>query len=167
MALAAVLGPAPAHANSAAVDYFRNRADRSAVPSVMSHDEREYYRQVFQAIDRKDWTKVRDLFAQRGDGPLHQQARAEYYLASGSPRIDLPELQAWLAQGTELPRAEQIGRLALKRGAETSPAMPAEQQFQRLPTLSRRVRPGAIDDGTMPAGIASGILEKIKNDDPL
>jgi len=31
-----------AQANSAAAEYFRNRADRSAVPKVLSQDEREY-----------------------------------------------------------------------------------------------------------------------------
>jgi len=166
-ACAAMLGSTPALANSAAVDYFRNRADRSAVPTLLSHDERDYYREVFQAIEGKDWDKVRQMFAQRSDGPLDQEARAEYYLAPGSPKIELPDLQAWLSQGTDLPRSDQIGRLALKRGAETLPAMPDEQQFQRLPTMPRRVRPGTIEDGTMPAGIASGILERIKNDDPM
>ncbi|MCX7865205.1 MAG: lytic transglycosylase domain-containing protein, partial [Novosphingobium sp.] len=163
---AALLSSTPALANSAAVDYFRNRADRSAVPSVMNSEDRAYYRQVFQAIERKDWARVRELFEQRKDGLLHQLARAEYFLAPDSPRIDLPELQAWLAQGTELPRAEQIVRLAVKRGAQTVPSLPAAQQFQRLPTLSRRTRPASVNDGTMPAGIASNILEKIRNDDP-
>jgi soluble lytic murein transglycosylase len=166
LAGAAMLATTPALANSAAVDYFRNRADRSEVPSLLNHDDRDYYRQVFDAIDRKDWSKVQELFAQRGDGPLHQQAKGEYFLAPNSPKIELPDLQSWLSQGTDLPRSEQIGRLALKRGAETLPAMPGEQQFQRLPTTPRRVRPGTIDDGTMPSGISSGILDKIKNDDP-
>ena len=49
---AAVLQVAPAHANSAAVDYFRTRADRTAVPSLLSQDEREYYRDLFAAIER-------------------------------------------------------------------------------------------------------------------
>lgn len=167
IACAAVLGSAPAFANSAAVDYFRNRADRSAVPSLLSHDERNYYLQVFRAIDRKDWAKVRQLFAKRRNGPLHQQAKAEYYLAAGSPRIELADLQAWLSQGTQLPDSDRIGRLALKRGAQTLPTMPAEQRFQRLSTVPRRVRPGGIKDGTMPARIASGILTKIKNDNPM
>ena len=157
----------PALANSAAIDYFRTRADRSAVPSLLTNDEREYYRQVFEAIDRKDWGRVQSLFAQKTEGPLHQQARAEYYLASGSPRIELNDLQTWLAQGTELPGADQIGRLALKRGATALPSIPSGQQFARLPSLPRRVRPASIEDGTMPPTVSAGILDRIKNDDPL
>jgi hypothetical protein len=73
----AVMAGSAAHANSAAVDYFRNRADRTAVPSLLSQDDRAYYRDLFSAIDRKDWTRVQEMFGQRPDGPLHQAARAE------------------------------------------------------------------------------------------
>ncbi|MFA7603767.1 MAG: lytic transglycosylase domain-containing protein [Novosphingobium sp.] len=161
------LDSAPAQANSAAVDYFRNRADRTAVPSLLSQDERQYYREVFTAIERKDWTRVQAMFAQKSEGPLHQAALAEYYLAAGSPRIELDQLNAWLARGTSLPQTEQIGRLALTRGAQALPAMPGAQPLVGLPTTSKRVRPRSVNDGTMPAAIASGILDKIKHDDPM
>jgi soluble lytic murein transglycosylase len=163
----AALSSAPAYANSAAVDYFRNRANRTAVPSLLSQDERQYYRDLFGAIESKDWSRVQTLFAQRGDGPLHQQALAEYYLAAGSPRIEREQLEAWLAKGTGLPQAEQIARLAMTRGAQAFPSLPGAQPLVKLPTISKRVRPRGIDDGTMPGEIAAGILDKIKNDDPL
>jgi len=166
-ASAVSLTAAPAYANSAAVDYFRTRADRSAVPTLLSQDERQYYRDLFGSIERKDWSHVQALFAQKSDGPLHEEALAEYYLAAGSPRIDLTSLTNWLAKGTALPQAEQIGRLAMSRGATTLPSMPSAQPLMSLPTAAKRVRPRPIDDGTMPADIASGILDKIKNDDPL
>jgi len=158
---------APALANSAAVDYFRTRADRTAVPSLLSHDEREYYRQLFDAIDGKDWGKVQQLFAVKADGPLHQQARAEYFLASGSPKIEVTDLQAWLAQGTQLPDADQISRLAMKRGATSLPTVPTERQFARLPSMTKRVRPSPTNDGSMPTSISNGILDRIKADDPM
>jgi soluble lytic murein transglycosylase-like protein len=167
VACLATLTAAPAFANSAAVDYFRTRADRTSVPSLLSQDDRTYYKQIFEAIDNKDWGKVQQMLADRPDGPLHQQARAEYYLAAGSPKIALPQLQAWLAQGTDLPGADQISRLAIKRGAETVPDLPDEQQFARLPSMPRRTRPASINDGTMPDSISAGILDRIKNDDPV
>ena len=83
LAGAAALLPVAAQANSAAVDYFRSRADRSAVPSLLTQDERAYYRELFTAIKRSDWTRVQAMFAQKNDGPLHQVALAEYYLAAG------------------------------------------------------------------------------------
>jgi soluble lytic murein transglycosylase len=164
---ALALSSAPAMANSAAVDYFRGRADRSEVPSVLSQSDREYYREVRGAVDRKDWKRVQDLLGQRSDGPLQQHAKAEYFLASGSPKIELPELEAWLASGTDHPNAERIATLASKRGATALPALPAEQRFQRLASIPKRIRPAGSSDGTMPAAIADGILGRIKNDDPL
>ncbi|WP_226636549.1 lytic transglycosylase domain-containing protein [Novosphingobium profundi] len=155
-----------AHANSAAVDYFRSRGTTSVVPSLLSHDDRDYYREYFAAVEAKDWTKVQRMLAQRPDGPMHQEARAEYYLAAGSPKIEGPDLAAWLAEGTQLPGADQITRLAQRRGVSSTPALPSEQSFARLPTLPKRVRPSSINDGTMPEAISTAIVDHIKADDP-
>ena len=168
LACAAAGVSGPAHANSAAADYFRNRADRTAVPSLLSQDERGYYRDLFGAIDRKDWSRVQALFAQKADGPLHLQARAEYYLAAGSPRIELDALSDWLVNGgAALPQAEQIGRLAMTRGAVALPSLPSAQRLVSTPSAPKRVRPRSIADGTMPDSIANAVLERIKNDDPM
>ena len=71
------LAPLAAQANSAAMSYFASRASRSDVPSLLSQDERAYYRELFTAIDKGDWARVQTLFAQKSDGPLHQVAKAE------------------------------------------------------------------------------------------
>lgn len=165
---ALTLGAGSAQANSAAVDYFRARTDRTAVPSLLSQEEREYYRGLFGAIDRKDWPQVQTLLSQRQDGPLHQEALAEYYLAAGSPKVELPALHDWLTKGgAQLPQAEQIVRLAQRRGAQALPSLPGVQSFVSLPSTAKRIRPRSTADGTMPAGVANSILDKIKNDDPL
>lgn len=158
--------PAAAHANSAAVDYFRNRAENTAVPTLLTQDERSYYRDLFAAIEHSDWTKVQAMFAQKADGPLHQVARAEYYLAAGSPKIEADALAAWLANGTMLPQAEQIALLAQKRGVSALPALPSTNALVSLPTRARRVRPRDSNDPTMPAPVAAAIAGKIKVDDP-
>ena len=40
----------PAFANSAAVDYFRSRADNTSVPSLLSQDDRAFYKQALSLI---------------------------------------------------------------------------------------------------------------------
>ena len=125
--------PGLAHANAAAVDYFRGRADRSAVPALLSQDERAYYKDLFAAIDKGDWTRVQAMFAQKADGPLHAVAKAEYYLAPGSPRIELDALNQWLATGVGLPQAEQIAALAAKRGAAALPPLPPPMPWPPYP----------------------------------
>ena len=162
----AALLPAVAHANSAAVDYFRNRADRTAVPSLLSQDDRTYYRELFAAIDRADWVRVQALFAARGDGPLHQIARAEYYLAANSPKVEAGALSEWLARGTELPQAGQINSLAAKRGATALPTMPITNALVTRPSFAKRIRPRETTDGTMPGAVSNGIQSRIKADDP-
>lgn len=166
IALAALALPQTAQANAAAMDYFAKRADRSDVPSLLSKDDRDYYRQLFAAIDRGDWVKVQALFAQRPEGPLHQEARAEYYTAAGSPKIELDALSAWLAAGVDLPQAEQIAALAQKRGATVLPALPQANRLVSQPYFAKRIRPREVNDGTMPGAVAGAINGKIKADDP-
>ena len=165
VAAAPVLVPA-AHANSAALEYFRGRADRTAVPSLLSQDERAYYKDLFSAIRAKDWARTQALLAQKPDGPLHAVAKAEFYLDATSPRIELDALNQWLAGGRDLPQAEQIAQLALKRGATTYPSLPQAQSLASLPGTPKRIRPRETADGTMPAAIAAGIQARIKADDP-
>ena len=115
--------PAPAAAGSAA--YFHARAVKSDVPTLLTQADRDYYRALFAAIDRQDWTQVQLMLAQRKDGPLQQVALAEYYLAARSPKVELPQIQEWLQSGRSLPQADQMARLGLKRGLTALPDIPA------------------------------------------
>ena len=166
LASAAALLPVAAQANSAAVDYFRSRANRSAVPSLLTQDERTYYQDLFAAIDKADWAKVQALFEQKADGPLHQVARAEYFLAPTSPKIEAGPLSEWLARGTDLPQAMQIAALAAKRGVAELPALPSANRLVSMPNRAKRIRPREVNDGTMPAAVSAGIQARIKADDP-
>ncbi|HCF24991.1 MULTISPECIES: lytic transglycosylase domain-containing protein [unclassified Novosphingobium] len=148
------------------MEYFAKRANRSEVPSLLGAEDRAFYRDLFAAIERGDWTKVQAMFAQRPDGPLHQVARAEYFLAPNSPKIELEQLDAWLARGVTLPQAEQIVTLAQKRGATSSPALPQPNRLVSLPSFAKRIRPRESADGTMPGSVAAAINGKIKADDP-
>ncbi len=156
----------PAQANSSAAEYFRARAHSSNAPELLSNPDREYYRDLFRAIEREEWSKVDAMFADRPEGPLHSVARAEYYLHANSPRVELPAIQAWLADGSALPQAEQITNLGLKRGLMSAPYLPREQSFVSQGYASKRIRPRTVEDGTMPGDVRSAILERIKNDDP-
>ena len=157
---------AAASANSSAAEYFRARAVSSNIPQLLSNSDREWYANLFRAIDGQDWARVDAMFAERNEGPLHAVARAEYYLHANSPKVELPAIQAWLSEGTKLPQAAQIANLGLKRGLESMPYLPQEQAFVRQPFATKRILPSSVDDGTMPGTVKSAILERIKNDDP-
>jgi soluble lytic murein transglycosylase-like protein len=146
-------------------EYFTARIAQAGAPAQLDPATRQYYAQVFAAIDRKDWAGAQALLAQR-DGPLHPVALAELYLAAGSPKVELPQIQAWLERGHDLPQAAQLARLAMSRGAATLPDIPAEQPVYGSGGLARRSRPASVNDGTMPAEVSKAILDRITNDDP-
>lgn len=154
----------PASANSA--EYFAMRSVQSDVPALLPQSDRDYYKAVFSAIEKKDWSKVQELFAQRTDGPLHKVALAQYYLDPASPRIELPLIEAWLQDGTELPQAERMTQLGLKRGLAQRPRLPGTNNLFRQSAPPKRIRPSSVEDGTMPASVRDRILDRIKYDDP-
>lgn len=158
--------PDVARANSAAMEYFSKQSNRSDLPTLLNAEDRTFYRELFAAIDRGDWARVQAMFTQRPDGPLHQVARAEYYTAPGSPKIELDALNAWLAQGVTLPQAEQIVGLAQRRGATATPPLPQAQRLITQPSFAKRTRPRENSDGTMPGRIGAAIQARIKADDP-
>ena len=127
-ALAALLSAAPAPEQAKAQttrEYFTAHAAGQRAPQQLDREARDYYRQVFAAIDRQDWFAAESLLAQR-DGVLHPVARAELFLAAGSPRVELPQIEAWMARGSRLPQAAQLARLAVTRGATEAPRLPRE-----------------------------------------
>ena len=166
-ALAAVMlaaGAVPAAAQSSR-EYFTARLGEQHAPRQLDQASRDYYVQVFAAIDRRDWSAAQSLLAQR-DGLLHPVAQAELFLAANSPRIELPQIQAWMALGRNLPEADQLNRLAAARGATELVPTPSEQPVYPSGALTRRTRPASVNDGTMPADVAKAIQDKITNDDP-
>jgi soluble lytic murein transglycosylase-like protein len=160
-----LVGTVPAHAGSAR-EYFVARNSHSATPQQLDQDARDYYRQLFAAIDASDWARVQALFAQRDHGLLHPVARAEYYLAKNSPKVTADQIVDWMNKGSRLPEAEQLGRLAATRGATVTLGIPPEQPFYPRSSAPKRVRPRSVDDGTMPADVKQAILDRISNDDP-
>ena len=157
---------APAAAQDESRAYFTARLTDRATPQQLSQSDRDYYDQLFTAIEREQWTTVEDLFAQRSSGLLHDVARAEYYTAATSPRVELPAILQWLETGTDLPQASQLARLGETRGLEGEVSLPYVRDLNSQRAMPRRTRPRTVRDGTMPDTIRASILEHISNDDP-
>ncbi|MFO6447468.1 transglycosylase SLT domain-containing protein [Erythrobacter sp. NE805] len=138
-----------------------------ALGAVLKADERDLYRQLFAAIDAKQWETVERLLAQRPDGVLTQLARAEYYTHAESPKVAPERIAEWFGAGVELPQAEQLARMGAKRGLSALPVLPREQAFARQPYAPKRILPRPVNDGTMPPEAASAILAAIKADNPV
>ena len=168
LALAAAAVPAAAGAQSGdlVARWDEGSQRESALGTVLSAEERTFYRQLFAMIDAEQWGEVESLLAARPDGVLTQIARAEYYTHANSPKVSAEQIAAWFNAGVELPQAEQIARMGAKRGVEYLPPLPGAQGFARQPSAPKRILPRTVNDGTMPPATASAILEAIKGDNP-
>ncbi len=164
MLAAASLSVASA-AQADSYEYFTN-SHASALPTLLSNDDRAYYGSVYEAIDSRNWSRVQVLLSQRSDGPLHGAALAAYYLNPESPRVELGAIEAWLSRYAGLPQAEAIIRLGQTRGLANAPTLAQGQSLIRQPGMSKRILPATINDGSMPSHISSGIFDHIKNDNP-
>jgi len=72
---------------------------------------------VFAEIRAQDWAGASAGIAALPPGPLNQVARAELYTARNSPRVELAQIAALLAEAPDLPQAGQLAQMAQSRGA--------------------------------------------------
>ncbi|HTG63525.1 MAG TPA: lytic transglycosylase domain-containing protein [Sphingomicrobium sp.] len=110
-------------------------------PRVIPRD----WRGIFAAIDAGDWEGARLGIEAMPADPLKPLARAELFTARGSPAVDLPSIQALLAEAPELPQAEQLVRLAMTRGAIEPPAVYRARAVVPLGTAPRRGKTRPIE----------------------
>jgi soluble lytic murein transglycosylase-like protein len=107
---------------------------------ILTDQQRAGYAAVFAAIRASNWIDAAAGLDGLGDGPLHAIARAELYLAKGSPKVALESLQALLARAPEIPEAAQLARLAATRGASTELVLPQTQRLVWQGAQPRRTR---------------------------
>ena len=81
------------------------------------------WRGVFDAIDSGNWAAAQAGIAALPRSVLTPVAKAELYTARGSPVVDLDSIQAVITEAPELPEAEQLAAMAVKRGALTAPSI--------------------------------------------
>ena len=123
------------------------------------------WRAVFDAIDAGDWASARAGIAALPPGVLTPVAKAELYTAKGSPVVDLASLQALIAEAPELPEANQLGLMALNRGATTSPLVIPEKQTVVLGSAPVRYRAKPVQGEPAADDLRSALDPLIKSDD--
>jgi soluble lytic murein transglycosylase len=157
---ATLLNPMQANANTS--ENIRDDIAESA-PSVLNAGDRQQYAAIFAAIKSSDWITAQQLIDKAPSGPMAAMARAQLYTAPGSPRVEASQLQALLETAPYLPQAEQLERMAIKRGAISVPLRPGTNQFSYLGSAPKRDLPDNIGDA---GPLRSQIQLYIRNDDP-
>jgi hypothetical protein len=139
---------------------------RETAVTGLSPEQRIGYRDVFGAIRAGDWLGASTRLAALPEGPLHNAARAELLTAKGSPRAELPELLSVLERAPDMPKADQIARLAQTRGATELPALPQAQKLVWVGSQPRRSRAEATKGDAAAAELEPLIQPLIKDNRP-
>ncbi|HMO76556.1 MAG TPA: lytic transglycosylase domain-containing protein [Sphingopyxis sp.] len=160
--LLAAIGTAPAKATDAGDPLATTP---QTVPAILSAKQKQLYTQVLTAIRAQRWADARALLDGAENGPLSDFLRAELLLAPNSPRAEVSDIMPILARSPQLPKAEQLGRLAARRGATEVPALPPQTRLTWAGSAPRRVGANSVSD-PFANGLASSIPDRIKNDDP-
>ena len=136
------------------------------VPDILSSKQKQLYTQVLTAIRGQRWADAKSLLDGAGNGPLDDFLRAELLTAANSPRAEVADIMPILSRSPHLPQAEQLGRLAAKRGATDLPTLPSQARLTWAGTAPRRIGADAVSGDPAAAALARSIPERIKNDDP-
>jgi|CXWL01.1.fsa_nt_gi soluble lytic murein transglycosylase-like protein len=126
--------PALAAPNSDSI----SQVARAPYAAQLGPHAREKYREIFAAIHADDWADAAGKLDAMPEGPLHRVARAELYLAKGSPKVAGEALAALADKAPELPQAQALVRLAQARGVVSVPGLPAAQELRWLGSAPRR-----------------------------
>ncbi len=123
------------------------------------------WRGVFDAIRGGDWAGAQAGIAVLPQNILTPVAKAELYTAKGSPPVDLPSLQALLAEAPELPDADQLARLAMTRGATTPPLIYSERPVVGLGSAPGRYRAKPVAGEPVADALRAQLDVYVKADD--
>jgi soluble lytic murein transglycosylase-like protein len=99
---------------------------------------------VFAAIRGRQWAAASAGIAALPASTLTPLARAQLYIAKGSPAVSAEQVLALLAQAPELPQAEQLQRLAIARSALTTPPLPRRAALVPIGSAPRRGRASPV-----------------------
>ena len=136
------------------------------VPDILSSKQKQLYTQVLTAIRGQRWADAKALLDGADHGPLTDFLRAELLTAANSPRAEISDIMPILSRSPFLPQAEQLGRLATRRGATDLPTLPLQARLAWAGSAPRRLNADAISSDPVAASLARTIPERIKNDDP-
>ncbi len=134
--------------------------------SVLSEAKAANLRATFSLIRTGEWSSAAARIEALDDRQLENAARAQLYLAKGSPVVGLEQLTAILVESPELPQAEQLARLAERRGATELPELPQPQRLVWAGEQPRRGRARGVTGDPAAAELEAQVQPLIVADQP-
>ncbi|MEK7342503.1 MAG: lytic transglycosylase domain-containing protein [Pseudomonadota bacterium] len=166
--IAAGLAAAPALADTSSTDLPPTAINADASPLLLSDGDKARYRAIFTALAAQQWNDAKAMIAALDpQDAVRPVALSELYLAKGSPRVELFDLLDLVNKAPWLPKADQLSRLAQKRGATILPTLPQIQKLVWLGSAPRRQYVAATKTDLAAQALAGQIQTFVKNDDPV
>ena len=134
-------------------------------PPVATVQVPKDWRGVFEAIGVGNWASARAGIATLPPSILTPVAKAELYTAKNSPPVDLASLQALVAEAPELPQADQLAAMAVKRGALVPLQTIAEKPTYVLGSAPVRYRAKPVQGEPAADQLRAALDPLIKADD--
>ncbi|AUW58535.1 lytic murein transglycosylase [Sphingobium sp. SCG-1] len=136
-----------------------------ATQPVLTGDAR--YTAIFAALDGQRWADAKAQIAALGEGDVIRPfALAQLYLAKNSPRVELFDLLELVNKASWLPQADQLSRLAQKRGAQILPTLPQVQKLVWLGAAPRREYVASVKTDLVAQALGTKVIPLIKADNP-
>jgi len=123
------------------------------------------WRGVFDAIDAGNWVSAQAGINALPPSILTAEAKAELYTAKGSPTVDLASLQALIAEAPELPQANQLALMAIRRGATMQPLIVPQRATVNLGSAPIRYRAKPVQGEPAADQLRAALDPLIKADD--
>ncbi|MBT2187669.1 lytic transglycosylase domain-containing protein [Sphingobium nicotianae] len=147
-------------------------ADMGARPSsaiaMVSAEERARYGAIIGQMSGGKWddAKTAILALDATKDSMRPYLLAEFYLAKGSPRVEMFDLLDLIAKAPYLPQADRLAALARKRGAQSLPELPATRELMWTGSSpQRKILRSISGDGAADA-LRGRLLQQIKDDKP-
>lgn len=136
-------------------------------PLQLSDTDKSRYSAIYGALRDQKWTDARAMItALDAQDAIRPVALAELYLGKNSPKVELFELLDLINKAPWLDKADQLSRLAQKRGATILPTLPQVQKMVWLGSAPRREYVPAVKTDALAQTLVGQIQPFIKNDDP-
>lgn len=143
------------------------RSDFNSALSINDADKGRYSA-IYAALTSQSWADAKAMIlALDQQDPMRFVALSDLYVAKDSPRVELFDVLDLVNKAAWLPNAEQLSRLAQKRGATILPTLPQIQKMVWLGSAPRREYVATTKTDLLAQALVGQITPFIKNDDPV
>lgn len=164
-AVASAISAAPARADS--TPFIGSMTSASRLPFQISDADKARYSAIFAALQDQKWSDAKAMaLSLDPQDPMRSIALSELYTAKDSPKVELFDLLDLINKASWLSNADQLSRLAQKRGATILPVLPQVQKLVWLGAAPRRQYVATVKTDLLAQNLVGQLQPYIKNDDP-